>query len=188
MEFFTLAQITDLRGYVNNEVLSDVQFIVEGIPVHAHKVINNKISFTNYFIFVHLRRKWIHYYFVVVSICFFCFVLILYPRITLQILCLRCPFFRNLLTGEYMESRYALLYESDVIYFSFFFLPYKHFFCVFFCVFFVCFFFCVFLERAREVTINDVSYGTFLLLLQYVYCDQVDIAVETAMDLFQVRT
>jgi len=88
--------ITDLRGYVNNEVLSDVQFIVEGIPVHAHKI-----------------------------------------------LCLRCPFFRNLLTGEYMES------------------------------------------RAREVTINDVSYGTFLLLLQYVYCDQVDIAVETAMDLFQ---
>jgi hypothetical protein len=24
--------------YVNNEVLSDVQFVVEGIPIHAHKV------------------------------------------------------------------------------------------------------------------------------------------------------
>ena len=28
----------DLRNYVNNEVLSDIQFIVEGIPIHAHKV------------------------------------------------------------------------------------------------------------------------------------------------------
>lgn len=39
---------------------------------------------------------------------------------------------------------------------------------------------------AREIVINDVKYSTFLLLLQYIYCDQVDIAVETAMDLFQV--
>jgi hypothetical protein len=30
--------VNDLKGYVNNEVLSDVQFIVEGIPVQAHKV------------------------------------------------------------------------------------------------------------------------------------------------------
>lgn len=33
------AQITDLKAYVNNEVLSDIQFIVEGIPIHAHKVL-----------------------------------------------------------------------------------------------------------------------------------------------------
>jgi adenine-specific DNA methylase len=44
----------------------------------------------------------------------------------------------------------------------------------------------VFPLRAREIVINDVKYSTFLLLLQYIYCDQVDIAVETAMDLFQV--
>lgn len=41
--------------------------------------------------------------------------------------------------------------------------------------------------RAREVVINDVKYSTFLLLLQYLYADEVDIAVDNAMDLFQVR-
>lgn len=43
------------------------------------------------------------------------------------------------------------------------------------------------LFRAREVVINDVKYATFLLLLQYIYCDEVDISIDTAMDLFQVR-
>jgi hypothetical protein len=42
-------------------------------------------------------------------------------------------------------------------------------------------------HRAREVVINDVKYGTFLLLMQYIYCDEVDINTDTAMDLFQVR-
>jgi hypothetical protein len=37
-QWFLFCQVNDLKGYVNNEVLSDVQFIVEGIPVHAHKV------------------------------------------------------------------------------------------------------------------------------------------------------
>jgi hypothetical protein len=37
-QWFLFRQVNDLKGYVNNEVLSDVQFIVEGIPVHAHKV------------------------------------------------------------------------------------------------------------------------------------------------------
>ena len=52
---------------VDNELLSDVSFIVEGIPVRAHKV-----------------------------------------------LCLRCPYFRNLLTGEYMESRANEIIIPDV--------------------------------------------------------------------------
>lgn len=55
--------LADLRLLVDNELLSDVTFIVDGIPVRAHKV-----------------------------------------------LCLRCPYFRNLLTGEYMESR-----ENEII-------------------------------------------------------------------------
>lgn len=33
---------------------------------------------------------------------------------------------------------------------------------------------------------EDVGYATFLLVLQFVYCDEVDIDVDTAMDLFQV--
>lgn len=37
------------------------------------------------------------------------------------------------------------------------------------------------------MVINDVKYSTFLLLLQYIYCDQVDITIDTAMDLFQVQ-
>ena len=40
--------------------------------------------------------------------------------------------------------------------------------------------------RAREIVLEDVGYGTFLLVLQFVYCDEVDIDVDTAMDLFQV--
>mmetsp|Transcript_61128 Transcript_61128/g.107367 ORF Transcript_61128/g.107367 Transcript_61128/m.107367 type:complete len:254 (-) Transcript_61128:199-960(-) len=89
--------IMDLRNYVNNEVLSDIQFIVEGIPIHAHKI-----------------------------------------------LCLRCPYFNNMLTGEYMES------------------------------------------RAREVVVHDVKYSTFLLVLHYLYTDEVQIQIDNAMDLFQV--
>jgi len=92
--------ISDLKSYVGNEALSDVQFIVEGIPIHAHKI-----------------------------------------------LCLRCPFFKNLLTGEYMES------------------------------------------RAREIVMHDVKYATFLFILEYLYCDEVDRTrirnISFAMDLFQ---
>jgi hypothetical protein len=31
--------VPDMRTYVNNETLSDIQFIVEGIPIHAHKIL-----------------------------------------------------------------------------------------------------------------------------------------------------
>jgi len=89
--------IPDLRTYVNNEAVSDVQFIVEGIPVYAHKI-----------------------------------------------LCLRCPYFRNMLTGEYMES------------------------------------------RAREIVIHDVKYATFLQLMYYLYTDEADINIDSAMELFQL--
>jgi hypothetical protein len=78
--------VNDLKGYVNNEVLSDVQFIVEGIPVHAHKVGRYPTTCSSPFYYCELK-------FVAA------FALIV------QILCLRCPFFNNLLMGEYMESR-----------------------------------------------------------------------------------
>eukprot|EP01039_Chlorochromonas_danica_P005894 gene5894-6490_t len=89
--------ISDLRKYVNSDLLSDIRFIVEGQPVFAHKI-----------------------------------------------LCLRCPYFHNMLTGEYMES------------------------------------------RASAVTIPDVKYATFVLLMEYLYTDEVNITMETAMELFQV--
>jgi len=64
--------ITDLKGYVNTDLLSDVRFIVEGKIIYAHKI-----------------------------------------------LCLRCPYFRNLLTGEYMESRANEISIADVKHASF---------------------------------------------------------------------
>jgi len=81
---------------VNHDVLSDVTFLVENQPVHAHKV-----------------------------------------------LCMRCPYFRALLTGEMVESRQS------------------------------------------EVVINDVRHPIFLALLEYLYTDQVEIALDIAMELFQ---
>ncbi len=63
-----------------------------------------------------------------------------------KILCLRCPYFHNMLTGEYMES------------------------------------------RASSINIEDVKYSTFVLLLEYLYTDEVTITVDTAMELFQVST
>lgn len=42
-------------------------------------------------------------------------------------------------------------------------------------------------HRAREVVVHDVKYATFLLVLHYLYTDEVQIQVDNAMDLFQVR-
>lgn len=89
--------ISDLRRYVNSDLLSDVQFVVEGRSVYAHKI-----------------------------------------------LCLRCPYFHNMLTGEYMEA------------------------------------------RATAIPIHDIKYSTFVLLMEYLYTDEVTITVDTAMELFQV--
>ena len=88
--------ITDLRQLVDSETLSDVTFLVDGLPVRAHKV-----------------------------------------------LCMRCSYFRALLTGEMIES------------------------------------------RASEIAINDVRHPIFLALLEYLYTDNVDIALDIAMELFQ---
>lgn len=60
-----------------------------------------------------------------------------------KIMCMRCPYFYNMLTGEYMES------------------------------------------RASEITIPDIRYDTFLLLLEYLYTDEVEVGFENAMELFQ---
>ncbi|GLD93498.1 hypothetical protein PINS_up002090 [Pythium insidiosum] len=89
--------IGDLRKLVNNETMSDITFIVEGIPIYAHKI-----------------------------------------------LCMRCGYFRAMLTGEMLES------------------------------------------RAREVVINDVRRPIFLLFLEYLYSDDIDVSVECAMELFVV--
>jgi len=86
--------VKDLKQYVNNQMLSDVTFIVEGIPIYAHKI-----------------------------------------------LCLRCPYFRNMLTGEYMES------------------------------------------KASEIVIEDVGYQVFLLLLEYLYSDHVEVNIENSMEI-----
>lgn len=59
--------LAELRGLVNSALLSDITFIVEGVPVHAHKI-----------------------------------------------LCLRCPYFHAMLTGEMMESRLSEVVLPDV--------------------------------------------------------------------------
>lgn len=41
-------------------------------------------------------------------------------------------------------------------------------------------------SRAESIAIPDVKHSTFLLLLEYLYTDAVNITVETAMELFQV--
>ena len=41
--------------------------------------------------------------------------------------------------------------------------------------------------RAREVVVHDVKYSTFLLVLHYLYTDEVQIQIDNAMDLFQVH-
>ncbi len=64
--------VSDLKKFVNNELLSDITFIVEGEKVYAHKL-----------------------------------------------LCTRCPYFHNMLTGEYMESKAAEIIIEDVKYSTF---------------------------------------------------------------------
>lgn len=88
--------IDDLSGFVNNETLSDICFVVEGTPVYAHKI-----------------------------------------------LCMRCTYFRAMLMGEMMES------------------------------------------RAREIELQDVRHPIFIALLEYLYTDHVEIALDMAMELFQ---
>eukprot|EP00611_Tribonema_gayanum_P011636 TRINITY_DN2194_c0_g1_i1.p1 TRINITY_DN2194_c0_g1~~TRINITY_DN2194_c0_g1_i1.p1 ORF type:complete len:519 (-),score=118.16 TRINITY_DN2194_c0_g1_i1:962-2518(-) len=89
--------VEDLKGLVDNELLSDITFMVEGQPVYAHKI-----------------------------------------------LCMRCTYFRAMLTGSMVES------------------------------------------RAKEVVLEDVRRPIFLALLQYLYTDEADIALDDAMELFQV--
>ena len=40
-------------------------------------------------------------------------------------------------------------------------------------------------SRASEIAINDVRHPIFLALLEYLYTDNVDIALDIAMELFQ---
>ncbi|KAF1777748.1 Kelch-type beta propeller [Phytophthora cactorum] len=87
--------INDLRMLVNNDIMSDVTFIVEGIPVYGHKI-----------------------------------------------LCIRCNYFNAMLTGEMLES------------------------------------------RAREIQITDVRRPIFISLMEYLYTDYLDVAVDVAMELF----
>ena len=42
------------------------------------------------------------------------------------------------------------------------------------------------MHRATEIPIHDVRLTSFLLLLEYLYTDEVDIDMDTAMDLLQV--
>jgi hypothetical protein len=44
----------------------------------------------------------------------------------------------------------------------------------------------IFLCRANEIVIPEVRHSIFVQFLQYVYCDQVEITPDTAMELFQV--
>jgi hypothetical protein len=42
------------------------------------------------------------------------------------------------------------------------------------------------MRRASVIPIPDVKYSTFVLLMEYLYTDDVKITVDTAMELFQV--
>ncbi|TMW64826.1 hypothetical protein Poli38472_008993 [Pythium oligandrum] len=89
--------IPDLRMLVNNQIMSDIVFIVEDMPIYAHKI-----------------------------------------------LCMRCGYFKAMLTGEMLES------------------------------------------RAREIVITDIRRPIFLAFLEYLYSDDIDVSVESAMELFVV--
>ena len=39
-------------------------------------------------------------------------------------------------------------------------------------------------SRARELEVQDVRHSTFLGLLEYLYTDQVEVTLESALDLF----
>lgn len=41
-------------------------------------------------------------------------------------------------------------------------------------------------RRASEIVIPEVKHSIFLLLLEYIYTDEVDFSLDDAMDLFQV--
>jgi hypothetical protein len=41
-------------------------------------------------------------------------------------------------------------------------------------------------SKASSVVVEEVKYSTFVLLMEYLYTDDVQISVETAMELFQV--
>ncbi|EGZ30596.1 hypothetical protein PHYSODRAFT_477010 [Phytophthora sojae] len=87
--------VAHLRSLVNNQLMSDVTFIVEGTPIFGHKS-----------------------------------------------LCVRCNYFKAMFTGEMLES------------------------------------------TAAEVKISDVSWTTFLSLLEYVYTDRLAVADKDVKDLF----
>jgi hypothetical protein len=87
--------VSDLKGFLNEQKLSDVTFVVESKPVYAHKL-----------------------------------------------LCMRCSYFRAMFEGHMREA------------------------------------------QQKTITINNVSYRVFLVLLEYLYTDEVEISLDIAMDLF----
>eukprot|EP00397_Hematodinium_sp_SG-2012_P039098 GEMP01042634.1.p1 GENE.GEMP01042634.1~~GEMP01042634.1.p1 ORF type:complete len:502 (+),score=78.77 GEMP01042634.1:151-1656(+) len=87
--------IVDLRDMLNDAKFSDVTFIIDGKPVHAHKL-----------------------------------------------MCSRCSYFRAMFEGRMKES------------------------------------------QQKNITINNVSHGVFVALLEYLYTDDIEINLDMAMDLF----
>ena len=86
-----------MREFIDNELGSDISFIVEGKKIFAHKI-----------------------------------------------MCMRCPYLRSMLCSEMKES------------------------------------------KQKEIVLHEVSYQSFLSVLQYLYTDEVDVDLETAMSLFQI--
>ena len=42
-------------------------------------------------------------------------------------------------------------------------------------------------SRAAEIVMPDIAYNTFLLVLEYLYCDTCDgVSIDNAMEIFQV--